>query len=133
MDADADMPTRHRLGACPWKSLTMNGMPVDTGSGLPGCTAGRLGVRCSLDQPNTTQDASGSSAGPGAATAAGLVGFAIGSDTGGSINSPSERNGLAGLRLTVGRVQPIRRHDPGLDARHGGSHVSLGRGLRDRV
>ena len=53
---------------------------------------------------NTTQDASGSSAGPGAATAAGLVGFAIGSDTGGSINSPSERNGLAGLRPTFGRV-----------------------------
>ena len=53
---------------------------------------------------NTTQDASGSSAGPGAATAAGLVGFSIGSDTGGSINSPSERNGLAGLRPTFGRV-----------------------------
>ncbi|MDP2318646.1 MAG: amidase [Acidobacteriota bacterium] len=53
---------------------------------------------------NTSQDASGSSAGPGAATAAGLVGFSIGSDTGGSINSPSERNGLAGLRPTFGRV-----------------------------
>jgi Asp-tRNA(Asn)/Glu-tRNA(Gln) amidotransferase A subunit family amidase len=53
---------------------------------------------------NSTQDAAGSSAGPGAATAAGLVGFSIGSDTGGSINSPSERNGLAGLRPTFGRV-----------------------------
>ncbi|MGH6634550.1 MAG: amidase, partial [Sphingopyxis sp.] len=53
---------------------------------------------------NTTQDAAGSSAGPGSATAAGLVGFSIGSDTGGSINSPSERNGLAGLRPTFGRV-----------------------------
>jgi Asp-tRNA(Asn)/Glu-tRNA(Gln) amidotransferase A subunit family amidase len=53
---------------------------------------------------NTTQDAAGSSAGPGAATAAGLVGFSIGSDTGGSITSPSERNGLAGLRPTFGRV-----------------------------
>lgn len=53
---------------------------------------------------NISQDASGSSAGPGAAAAAGLVGFAIGSDTGGSIISPSERNGLTGLRPTFGRV-----------------------------
>ena len=53
---------------------------------------------------NTSQDAAGSSAGPGAATAAGLVGFSIGSDTGGSINLPSERNGIAGLRPTFGRV-----------------------------
>jgi Asp-tRNA(Asn)/Glu-tRNA(Gln) amidotransferase A subunit family amidase len=53
---------------------------------------------------NTSQDASGSSAGSGAAAAAGLVGFAIGSDTGGSISQPAERNGLAGLRPTFGRV-----------------------------
>ena len=53
---------------------------------------------------NTEQDAAGSSAGPGAATAAGLVAFSIGSDTGGSIVQPSERNGLAGLRPTFGRV-----------------------------
>jgi Asp-tRNA(Asn)/Glu-tRNA(Gln) amidotransferase A subunit family amidase len=53
---------------------------------------------------NTAQDAAGSSAGPGAATAAGLVGFSIGSDTGGSIISPSTRNGVTGLRPTFGRV-----------------------------
>jgi Asp-tRNA(Asn)/Glu-tRNA(Gln) amidotransferase A subunit family amidase len=53
---------------------------------------------------NTAQDASGSSAGPGAATAAGLVGFSIGSDTGGSIVQPSTRNGVSGLRPTFGRV-----------------------------
>jgi Asp-tRNA(Asn)/Glu-tRNA(Gln) amidotransferase A subunit family amidase len=47
---------------------------------------------------------SGSSAGPGAATAAGLVGFAIGSETGGSIVSPSMRCGISGLRPTYGRV-----------------------------
>ena len=47
---------------------------------------------------------SGSSAGPGAATAAGLVGFSIGSETGGSIVSPSMRCGLTGLRPTYGRV-----------------------------
>ena len=47
---------------------------------------------------------SGSSAGPGAATAAGLVGFAIGTDTGGSILSPAVRCGIVGLRPTFGRV-----------------------------
>ncbi len=50
------------------------------------------------------EGASGSSAGPGAATAAGLVGFAIGSETGGSIISPSMRCGVTGLRPTYGRV-----------------------------
>lgn len=47
---------------------------------------------------------SGSSAGPGAATAAGLVGFSIGTETRGSIISPSAVNGVAGLRPTYGRV-----------------------------
>src|SRR5215813_7685333 len=47
---------------------------------------------------------SGSSAGPGSATAAGCVGFAIGTETQGSILSPSGTNGLAGLRPTFGRV-----------------------------
>ncbi len=50
------------------------------------------------------EGASGSSAGPGAATAAGLVAFSIGSETGGSIISPSMRCGLTGLRPTYGRV-----------------------------
>jgi Asp-tRNA(Asn)/Glu-tRNA(Gln) amidotransferase A subunit family amidase len=50
------------------------------------------------------EGASGSSAGPGAATAAGLVGFAIGSETGGSIVAPSMRCGVNGLRPTFGRV-----------------------------
>ena len=53
---------------------------------------------------NTQQDAAGSSAGPGSATAAGLVGFSIGTDTGGSIIQPSTRNGASGLRPTFGRV-----------------------------
>ena len=47
---------------------------------------------------------SGSSAGPGAATAAGIVGFSIGTETLGSIISPSSRNGVVGLRPTYGRV-----------------------------
>ena len=50
------------------------------------------------------EGSSGSSAGPGAATAAGLVGFAIGSETGGSIVGPSMRCGVTGLRPTYGRV-----------------------------
>ena len=50
------------------------------------------------------EGSSGSSAGPGAAVAAGLVGFAIGSETEGSIVSPSMRCGIAGLRPTFGRV-----------------------------
>ena len=50
------------------------------------------------------EGASGSSAGPGAATAAGLVAFSIGSETGGSIVSPTMRCGVTGLRPTFGRV-----------------------------
>jgi len=50
------------------------------------------------------EGSSGSSAGPGAATAAGLVGFAVGSETGGSIVGPSMRCGITGLRPTYGRV-----------------------------
>ena len=50
------------------------------------------------------EGSSGSSAGPGAATAAGLVAFAIGSETDGSIVSPSMRCGITGLRPTFGRV-----------------------------
>src|SRR5688572_21443393 len=50
------------------------------------------------------QGSSGSSAGPAAATAAGLVAFSIGSETLGSISSPSTRCGVTGLRPTYGRV-----------------------------
>src|SRR5262249_31776601 len=44
------------------------------------------------------EGASGSSAGPGAATASALVAFSIGSETGGSIVSPAMRCGVTGLR-----------------------------------
>ncbi|HYM23647.1 MAG TPA: amidase, partial [Vicinamibacterales bacterium] len=50
------------------------------------------------------EGASGSSAGPGAATAAAFVAFAIGSETGGSIVAPAMRCGVTGLRPTFGRV-----------------------------
>ena len=51
-----------------------------------------------------SQGASGSSAGPAAAVSAGLVPFAIGTETLGSIVSPSSRCGVTGLRPTFGRV-----------------------------
>ena len=53
---------------------------------------------------NTEQGSSGSSAGPASATAGGLVAFGIGSETSGSILSPSARCGVTGLRPTFGRV-----------------------------
>jgi Asp-tRNA(Asn)/Glu-tRNA(Gln) amidotransferase A subunit family amidase len=62
---------------------------------------------------NVTQGSSGSSAGPGSATAAGLVGFSIGTETQGSILSPAGRNGISALRPTFGRV-----------TRHGGMVLS---------
>lgn len=58
---------------------------------------------------NLVQGASGSSAGPGSATASGCVAFGIGTETQGSITSPSTRNGISALRPTFGRV-----------SRHGG-------------
>ncbi len=66
-----------------------------------------------LNPWNTDEGSSGSSAGPGSATAAGLVGFSIGTETQGSIVSPSRRNGLSALRPTHGRV-----------SRHGGMVLS---------
>src|SRR6185436_6116701 len=62
---------------------------------------------------------SGSSAGPASATAAGVVGFAIGTETSGSIVSPSRECGLSALRPTFGRV-----------SRYGGMTLSW---TRDRV
>jgi Asp-tRNA(Asn)/Glu-tRNA(Gln) amidotransferase A subunit family amidase len=53
---------------------------------------------------NSEQGSSGSSAGSASATAAGLVGFSIGTETLGSIISPSTRCGVTGLRPTFGRV-----------------------------
>jgi Asp-tRNA(Asn)/Glu-tRNA(Gln) amidotransferase A subunit family amidase len=52
----------------------------------------------------TDEGSGGSSAGPGSATAAGLVGFSMGSDTTGSILGPSRTCGVSGLRPTFGRI-----------------------------
>ncbi len=56
------------------------------------------------DPRNSNQGSSGSSAGPAASVAAGLVPFAIGSETRGSIMSPASRCGVTGLRPSFGRV-----------------------------
>jgi len=56
---------------------------------------------------NPKEGSSGSSAGSASATAAGLCSFAIGTETNGSIVSPADRNGLAGLRPTFGRVSRV--------------------------
>ena len=53
---------------------------------------------------NLSQGSSGSSAGPGSATAAACVAFGIGTETSGSIVSPATRNGISALRPTFGRV-----------------------------
>lgn len=53
---------------------------------------------------NIEEGSSGSSAGPGSATAAACVAFGIGTETRGSIVSPSRRNGLSALRPTFGRI-----------------------------
>jgi len=58
-------------------------------------------TRCPWD---LTRSSSGSSAGPGSATAAGLVGFSVGTETLGSIISPAAANGVVGLRPTYGRI-----------------------------
>ena len=68
---------------------------------------------------NLNIGSSGSSAGPGSATAAGVVAFAIGTETQGSIVSPAIRNGISALRPTYGRV-----------SRHGGMVLSWS---QDRV
>lgn len=57
-----------------------------------------------LNPWNLEEGSSGSSAGPGSTTAAGLVAFSIGTETLGSIISPSTRCGITGLRPTFGRV-----------------------------
>ena len=56
---------------------------------------------------NLNEGSSGSSAGSASAVAAGLCGFAIGTETLGSITSPSQRCGTTGLRPTYGRVSRV--------------------------
>lgn len=109
--------TRTTWGASPWREQTIDADATvyrrlaDAGAVLVAKLS--MGALASGDRwfggrtrsPwNPEQGSSGSSAGPGAATAAGLVGFSIGTETRGSIISPSTRNGVTGLRPTFGRV-----------------------------
>lgn len=109
--------TRTTWGASPWRDQTIDADATvcrrlaDAGAVLVAKLS--MGALASGDRwfggrtrnPwNPEQGSSGSSAGPGAATAAGLVGFSIGTETRGSIISPSGRNGVTGLRPTFGRV-----------------------------
>jgi Asp-tRNA(Asn)/Glu-tRNA(Gln) amidotransferase A subunit family amidase len=95
IDADATVYTRLReAGAILVAKLSTGALAV-TAQWFGGVTRNPW---------NTQQDASGSSAGPGSATAAGLVALSVGTDTGGSVISPSARNGLTGMRPTFGRV-----------------------------
>ena len=77
-----------------------------------------------------TQGSSGSSAGPSSATAAGCVGFAIGTETSGSILSPAARCGLAGPPPDVRPHQPPRLHGAVVDAGSARAHLPLCGGLR---
>ncbi len=95
IDADASVYTRLRdAGAILVAKLSTGALAV-TAQWFGGVTRNPW---------NSQQDASGSSAGPGSATAAGLVAFSVGTDTGGSVIQPSARNGLTGMRPTFGRV-----------------------------
>jgi len=73
-------------------------------AGGGGYTNGNASLVPTVNPWDTTRWAGGSSSGPGAATAAALIGFSIGSETWGSILTPSSFCGVTGLRPTYGRV-----------------------------
>lgn len=95
IDTDATVYTRLREAGAILVAKLSTGALALTAQWFGGVTRNPWNIR---------QDASGSSAGPGSATAAGLVGFSVGSDTGGSVIQPSARNGITGMRPTFGRV-----------------------------
>ena len=111
IDADAEVVRRlDAAGAVLVAKLTLGELAqgdVWFGRGPTDATGEEAKTRSGQRTRNpwkTDQGSSGSSAGPASATAAGLVGFAIGSETLGSISSPSTRCGVTGLRPTFGRV-----------------------------
>jgi Asp-tRNA(Asn)/Glu-tRNA(Gln) amidotransferase A subunit family amidase len=100
-------------GACLAAKLSTGELAIgDTWSGEPAFQDGRplhgdaLGIkgRKTRNPWDSNTGASGSSAGPAAAVAAGLAPFALATETGGSIVSPASACGVAGLRPTYGRV-----------------------------
>jgi aspartyl-tRNA(Asn)/glutamyl-tRNA(Gln) amidotransferase subunit A len=100
-DHDADVITRlHEAGAVLVAKLAM--VELAGGLGYEQPNAALTGPGRSAWDPDRW--AGGSSSGSGAAVAAGLVPFAIGTETWGSIHCPSSFNGITGLRPTSGRV-----------------------------
>jgi Asp-tRNA(Asn)/Glu-tRNA(Gln) amidotransferase A subunit family amidase len=112
--ADATAVTRLRAGgACLAAKLSTGELAIgDAWSGEPQFQDGRplsgtgegIKGRKTKNPWDPTTGASGSSAGPAAAVAAGLVPFALATETGGSIVSPASTCGVVGLRPTYGRV-----------------------------
>ncbi len=109
--------TKTTWGAMPYKDQTIDATATvvqkldDAGAVLVGkFTLGALAMGdvwyggVTKNPWNLKQGSSGSSAGSASAVSAGLVPFAIGTETLGSIVSPSTRNGVTGLRPTFGRV-----------------------------
>ncbi len=102
-EEDAEVVKRlDRAGAVLVAKLSMGALAQGDLWGYPK-NSGKPGER-TRNPWNTQQGSSGSSAGSASATAAGLVGFAIGTETLGSISSPSTRCGVTGLRPTFGFV-----------------------------
>ncbi len=97
--AGAVLVAKLSLGELAQGDIWFGNGPTDAGKDEPTRTGVRTRNPWKLDQGS-----SGSSAGPASATAAGLVGFAIGSETLGSISSPATRCGVTGLRPTFGRI-----------------------------
>ena len=87
-------------GAVLCAKLAMTEWAGGLGYDQPDATFTGPGV-CAWDE---TRWSGGSSSGPGSAVGAGLVPFALGSETWGSIHSPANNNGVCGLRPTFGRV-----------------------------
>ena len=100
-DEDADVVRRlHDAGAVLLAKLSM----VELAGGMGYNQANAAFNGPGLNPWNKTFWSGGSSSGPGAAVAAGLVPFAIGSETSGSILTPASFCGVTGLRTTYGRV-----------------------------
>jgi aspartyl-tRNA(Asn)/glutamyl-tRNA(Gln) amidotransferase subunit A len=101
IDADATVVRRLRdAGAILVAKLSM--VEVAGGMGYRQANASWTGP--GLNPWNVSRWSGGSSSGSGSAVAAGLVPFAIGTETWGSITTPSSYCGLSGLRPTYGRV-----------------------------
>ena len=102
-DEDAEVVKRlDAAGAVLIAKLSLGALAQGDLWGYP-AGLGKAGAR-TRNPWNTRQGSSGSSAGSASATAAGCVGFAIGTETLGSISSPSTRCGVTGLRPTFGFV-----------------------------